>query len=360
MDPSTAQASDLIRAKLKLKGLESRNSFSQKHNAAHSFLASKGISLGNLRAHSAKLLNVGMVSGALLLAQPSTIAYLPRTAVEMNKMLPEATPTPPMSSFGKLMEGLHSVLPVKPRPLERSEEKSLEVLFKSTLGVDAKATLEGEHLNTTYGLIGAEQHLRRYPGDKIGNHDLTPLDEGMAPGLGAWGYFAPTKEKLTPDLVDSEKWYAVAQTLYLPDWNTRTRYLRDWYKYRKVLIVNTQNGKAVVADIADSGPAAFTGKQFGGSPEVMNYLGGDGLDRVLVNDSHLPEEVVAAYDREGVRPLTCSPEEVASIEAMGPRVVVEDFVERAPKRDLWQKQDSLRHSPRRVAQALVSLLGDRE
>jgi len=41
-----------------------------------------------------------------------------------------------------------------------------------------------------------------------------------------------------------------------------------------VLIVNTENGKAVVAAIADSGPAAWTGKQFGGSPEVMHYLGG--------------------------------------------------------------------------------------
>jgi len=30
----------------------------------------------------------------------------------------------------------------------------------------------------------------------------------------------------------------------------------------------------VVAAIADSGPAMFTGKSFGGSPEVMNYLGG--------------------------------------------------------------------------------------
>ncbi len=41
-----------------------------------------------------------------------------------------------------------------------------------------------------------------------------------------------------------------------------------------MLIINTVNGRAVVADIADSGPAAFTGKQFGGSPEVMYYLGG--------------------------------------------------------------------------------------
>ena len=40
------------------------------------------------------------------------------------------------------------------------------------------------------------------------------------------------------------------------------------------MIVNTQNGNAIIASIADSGPAAWTGKHFGGSPEVMNYLGG--------------------------------------------------------------------------------------
>jgi hypothetical protein len=62
------------------------------------------------------------------------------------------------------------------------------------------------------------------------------------------------------------------QTLYLSDWETRLPYLRDWYKFRKVLVVNPKNGKAVVADIADSGPAIWTGKQFGGSPEVMDYL----------------------------------------------------------------------------------------
>ena len=60
----------------------------------------------------------------------------------------------------------------------------------------------------------------------------------------------------------------------MPEWNSRFRYLRDWYKYRKVLIVNTDNGKAVVTAIADSGPAAWTGKHFGGSPEVMMHLGG--------------------------------------------------------------------------------------
>lgn len=264
-----------MRSKLKLKSLEVKNAFTQKHADASRFLNEKGLSLSALRDHSAKLLGTGMVYGTLLLAQPTHLSYLPKTHLEMDRMLPAATPMPALSAHGELMNGLQTVLPDRPRPLERHEEKQLEALLSKTLKIPVKATLEGEHLNTTYGLIGAEQHLRRYPGDNISQHgSLEDQKEGIAPGLGAWGYFAPSKEKLTPDLVEKEKWYAVAQTLYLPDWNTRTRYLRDWYKYRKVVIVNTDNGNAVVADIADAGPAAFTGKHFGGSPEVMDYLGG--------------------------------------------------------------------------------------
>ena len=117
--------------------------------------------------------------------------------------------------------------------------------------------------------------MRRFPGDTLGQHgEGINLKEGIAPGLGAWGYFAQSKDKLTPALEETERWYAVVQTLYLPDWNTRQPHLRNWYKYRKVLIVNRKNGNAVVASIADSGPAAWTGKHFGGSPEVMYYLGG--------------------------------------------------------------------------------------
>ena len=39
-----------------------------------------------------------------------------------------------------------------------------------------------------------------------------------------------------------------------------------------MLVVNPQNGKAIVAAVADAGPAQWTGKHQGGSPEVMGYL----------------------------------------------------------------------------------------
>jgi len=95
---------------------------------------------------------------------------------------------------------------------------------------------------------------------------------GIAPGKGAWGYFAPTQQDFTTQDYLREKYYSVAQTLYLPNWNQDFRYLRDWYKYRKILVVNPANGQAVVTVLADAGPANWTGKQFGGSPETMKEL----------------------------------------------------------------------------------------
>lgn len=268
-----------VRNKLKLKTYEHRSNIAKNSSKAGTDLLSQALDIKNLRLKSSHLLGAGAAAAALTLANPvNAQGLLPPPKEIIDKVKFGSNVVPLISPQKVLFESLANVMPEKVRPLNREEEKTLEQIFKETIGIDAKATLEGEHLNTTYGLIGLEQHLKRYPGDTLSSQaestESAMLEEGMAPGLGAWGYFAPSKSQLTDDLVETEKWYAVVQTLYLPDWNTRTRYLRDWYKHRKVLIVNTDNGQAVVAAIADSGPAAWTGKSFGGSPEVMNALGG--------------------------------------------------------------------------------------
>jgi len=262
-----------LREKLKLKQFEAKKSFSEKYPHVEKFFAQKGVELGKIRQHSAKILGASALTGTLLLAPPTGLKGLPTPTelVDSLKALRDQSSVDLPQKF--LVDLLKTVLPQNIRPLSHDEEKVLEQIFVKIIGIKAKGTLEGEHLNTTYGKIGAEQHLRRYPGDSMVNHGPY-FEEGMAPGLGAWGYFAYSKDKLTPSLEETEKWYAVVQTLYLPDWERRHKYLVEWYKYRKVLIVNTDNGNAVVAAIADSGPAAWTGKHFGGSPEVMEYLGG--------------------------------------------------------------------------------------
>lgn len=253
-----------------------RKNFSQKHPHAHKFFKNKGLDLGKIRHHSARLLAAGTLAGSLLLASPDKHLMLeaPPMPQKWVKNLTYAGLATPSDPRGFLVGQLREILPKKVRPLTLGEEKEIGILIEKLTGIRARATLESEHLNTSFGLIGAEQHLPRFPGDTSSEHDEFQ-DSGITPGLGAWGYFAPSKNELKDIDQEREKYYVAVQTLYLPDWEKRLRWLRDWYKYRKVLVLNPETGRAVVASIADSGPAAWTGKHFGGSPEVMFHLGLD-------------------------------------------------------------------------------------
>ena len=264
-----------VRERLKVKSLEAKDDLAKRFPQVHQFFQDSGTFLDDMRARSSKLMATGALTSALFFSPPAITISLP-TASELLDKFKIGERTDDLVGNNKLLINyLKEILPEKPKVLTVGEEKALEQGLLEITGIPVKATLEGEHLNLNYGYIGAEQHLFRFPGDSLSQHgDLADQKEGIAPGLGAWGYFAFSRREMTSNLYETEKWYGVVQTLYLPDWNTRQPYLRDWYKYRKILIVNTVNGNAVVAAIADSGPAAWTGKHFGGSPEVMEYLGG--------------------------------------------------------------------------------------
>lgn len=177
-----------------------------------------------------------------------------------------------------LISDLVSVLPREIGPLNSVQEEKVSEILSRSFGLDVHATLENKRLNTTYGLIGAEQHLMRYPGDNMSVHfdnteDSTKyFSSGMAPGRGAWGYFTQSGQTLSREDIDREKYYIAVQTFLSEGFNERFAEYRDFYKYRKMLVVNPHNGHAIVADIADAGPAPWTGKHLGGSPEVMKYL----------------------------------------------------------------------------------------
>lgn len=256
---------EIFRNKLKLKSFAAKRTLFEKYPHVEKFFSEKGIDLGKIREHSAKVITTGALTGTLLFGMPGVPANIPAATSIIKNLSDFDGSSPVLPKQETLLSSLKKILPQKVGPMERTQEKTLEQVFKETMNINAKANLEGEHLNTTYGYIGAEQHLARYPGDSMMVHPkISKNDEGMAPGRGAWGYVPK----------DVEKYYVVVQTLYLPDWEKRLSYLRDWYKFRKMLVVNTVNGNAVVADIADAGPAAWTGKHFGGSPEVMESLGG--------------------------------------------------------------------------------------
>lgn len=257
----------ILRSRLKLKSLQSEAVLKTHHPRAVGLLASAGIRPGGLRAHAAKILTAGAAATSFIISSPQSspvLAALPAPSASQ--------PAAPQDAQAVLKSRLHDLLPGSVAPLSSPQEDQISRLVHDTFGLHASAQLEGNRLNHSYGIIGAEQHLPRYPGDTNEDHGSF-LRSGQTPGRGAWGYFAQSKNQLTPDLIAKEKYYVAVQTLYLPDWSVRLAYLRDWYKYRKVVVVNPANGKTIIADIADAGPAYWTGKHFGGSPAVMAYLG---------------------------------------------------------------------------------------
>ncbi|MBI4137515.1 hypothetical protein HY469_05640 [Candidatus Roizmanbacteria bacterium] len=238
--------------------------FYAKHPHVVSFLQGKGIEIGNLRAHAKKVLASGLVAGSLLLATPTFTDLQKDSMARLSEL--------PLQEREKMFsQALRMHLVTEGFPLTPAQEKEISDVIQEQWGINAVPVLEGKRLNHSYGVIGAEQHLPRYPGDTVYQHDEIQ-QAGTTPGRGAWGYFVSSKNELTPEVIQMEKYYVAVQTLYLPDWNTNWVELKEWYKFRKVLVINPENGKSVVAVIGDAGPAKWTGKHFGGSPEVMERL----------------------------------------------------------------------------------------
>jgi len=262
--PTTSQLAH-IEAVLSKHERRRKRGLERASHYAKALITTKAIQLHELREQSKNLLASAGLTGALLFS-PSNLEKLHLPAIPASISI-----THSQSLESSLKKSLSTIVPHYPTELDENQAKQIESAVKVSTGIEAKAILEGQKLNHQVGYVGYEQHLQRFPGDYLGLHDDEQV-AGIAPGLGAWGYFTKSKSAFTTQDYLREKYYSVAQTLYLPNWNSDFVKLRDWYKYRKILIVNPLNGRAVVTVLGDSGPAKWTGKQFGASPEAMKAL----------------------------------------------------------------------------------------
>lgn len=232
--------------------------FRQKHHVAYQYLTQEGSSIQSLRDRSAKLLTSATLSGVLLLSAPQVPLW--GTGNAHIRVLYQT-----LSEFLKRLEGNSKL------ELSTSDEQTIEENIKKFYGVNTAFVMDNHRLPSYYGLIGLEQHLPRRPGDTASQHDEYP-EVGMATSRGAFGYF-DEPGKNPQKVIEQEKYYIVLQTFTVKEWNSEWQILKPWYKFRKFLVINPENGTAVVAILGDSGPGVQTGKQFGGSPEVMAALG---------------------------------------------------------------------------------------
>lgn len=218
---------------------------------------------------------MGSIAGMMLIASPPATLTSSASAI----VAPQTFRNVDKNVF--FMTDLAHILPTNVRPLTGDEENRITQLLSEHFHMKVTPELEGKRLNRSYGLIGAEQHLARYHGDTMDTHFDSPEESslyyssGMAPGLGGYGYFG--SDKLG---VEREKYYIAVQTFLSPGYMNNVAEYNNFFQFRKMLVVNPNNGKALVADIGDAGPSPWTGKSLGGSPEVMHYLERvDGADK---------------------------------------------------------------------------------
>lgn len=237
-----------------------------RQKAAKKFFSKSILIAHDLRQKSSHLLaGAGLIGALITMPAPKSLALAP---------LPTQTSQPVENTLTvrqKLMTSLQDILPHQPAKLTTETASQVEKIIYENTNISVKAVLEGQTLNHQLGYIGFEQHLTRFPGDSLAQHDEIQ-EAGIAPGRGAFGFFAKDSGSFTTREYLREKYYCVVQTLYLDNWNQDHRFLKDWYAFRKMIVINPVNGLAVVCDIGDAGPADWTGKQFGGSPETMQAL----------------------------------------------------------------------------------------
>jgi uncharacterized cofD-like protein len=89
---------------------------------------------------------------------------------------------------------------------------------------------------------------------------------------------------------------------------------------------------------------------------VADALGAGVLDMALLNCGRPSPAALARFAADGVFLLQPDDAEIAAIAELGVRPVVRDLVEQADEqRDLWNKQDSVRHDPTKLSAALKEL-----
>jgi uncharacterized cofD-like protein len=91
--------------------------------------------------------------------------------------------------------------------------------------------------------------------------------------------------------------------------------------------------------------------------QVLNYLGQGNLDAVMLNTAQPPATAVARLAGDGVHLMPVTDSENERIRSLGVTPVLGHYIEAEDsQRALWNKQDSIRHDPERIARALCNLL----
>ncbi|MGD9129548.1 MAG: hypothetical protein PVJ09_03620 [Candidatus Woesebacteria bacterium] len=258
----TAQSNKVQSSYQKIK-----QNFLDKHQELSVWLKKNSLELEDLKDLTQQLMAAVSLAGQVIVSQP-----VEAQIEEQIQLVEEETGDKSLAQLNEeehqeVINKMISFVNIEAGHLAKEDELYLEQQLNDILGFEVTAELDSHRLNHSIGIMGGEQHLKRFPTDTLAQHDAY-LEAGLAENRGAFGWFSQNME-LTEQDIQREKYYFAVQTLYLPDWNTNYKELKPWYKFRKMIVINPNEELAVVGVVADAGPAQWVKKQFGGSPEVI-------------------------------------------------------------------------------------------
>src|SRR3989344_1584733 len=149
-----------VRNRLKIRSLSARRDFESRHYHAKLFFDNVGLDLGKIRHHASKLIAAGGLGSSLLLGsghgvfakeEPLPVPYLiAQVLTQGGVALPQE---PDIWLSHQLKELLPPITDRFAFPfLTHEQEKVIGGLITTATKVRAVASLEGEHLNTSYGI----------------------------------------------------------------------------------------------------------------------------------------------------------------------------------------------------------------
>ena len=244
-----------------------KDKFKQSHQDANSWLESKSVDVAQLRHQSKDLIAAASIAGSLAMRTTVDAQVNEQLVTQTDDKNQEVLSHVTQDEYATLIDKMKAVAVMPAGHLDKEQELYLEQQLSDLFGFEVTAELDGHRLNHSHGIMGSEQHLKRFPGDDLSQHDRYQ-EAGIAPARGAFGWFTD-QGQLTAAAIDKERYYFAVQTLYLPDWNTNHRQLKPWYMFRKMIVINPAEELAVVGVVGDAGPAQWVKKQYGGSPEVI-------------------------------------------------------------------------------------------
>jgi len=137
------------------------------------------------------------------------------------------------------------------------------------LGFEVTSELQNQQLAYYLGKIASLPYLKRSPTDSITPKTI-PHEAGIQSKRSFFGWSDPF---ISSKAQNSEGYHVSLPLLHLPSWSTQFQTLSQWYKNRKMLVINPTNAIFVIATVNDLYYHPSNTFQFGGSPLLIRQGG---------------------------------------------------------------------------------------